>query len=476
MTIAVVNLNDHLPELQSVNRTSLIFLYYPTMGSTLHKIQIMDKDQFELNFEIINSTSLNFYSLRSAWNSCEIILQQTIDFDRQDELIIRVTDDFNNGHFIYIELQVMFLQRTIHFPEIVPQTIDGYVTLPENGSSINFGSLSIENQTNSSIVYYQLLNNELFSLKETTNNRTDLELNTLSSTLVSHQTRLIQYQIQIKALSLNQPILSVPLGYQKKFLLPEQLQSSLKVQNIDVHLWSVDREMLDRTLSILINLTPLSTYEQFLLHSLPIIRENLAQAIGVHLRHVHLYSFERKSSSQIELLLAIIRHPSRLRPPRYIHKKLLYNALKNVTNLFERIDHVESIEKILLNQCQSKSCENNGRCTSHLKLNEQEFDYFSSQSYRRLIPKYQWNIKCLCLNHYHGSRCQYRQDYQSPCASNPCSATERCIEESPTLYVCQCIDEPCQVDEILPETTFDCMNVNSPTCRGKKKRNFSFSH
>ncbi|CAF4518231.1 unnamed protein product, partial [Rotaria magnacalcarata] len=77
--------------------------------------------------------------------------------------------------------------------------------------------------------------------------------------------------------------------------------------------------------------------------------------------HVHIYTFDLKAQHQIELLIAIIRYPSRLRPPRYIHKKLLYNALKNSTHLFVKILHIKSIEKILINQCDLQSCENNGR-------------------------------------------------------------------------------------------------------------------
>jgi hypothetical protein len=120
----------------------------------------------------------------------------------------------------------------------------------------------------------------------------------------------------------------------------------------------------------------------------------------------------------------------------------------------------------MINQCHSNSCENNGRCTSHIKLLNNQYEYFYYNSYQRLIPKYQWNIKCLCLNRFYGQRCQFQQDYQSPCASNPCSPLERCVEESSTLYTCQCIDEPCNFNDILSENTLNCININSPTCRG----------
>ncbi|CAF1632447.1 unnamed protein product [Rotaria sordida] len=130
--------------------------------------------------------------------------------------------------------------------------------------------------------------------------------------------------------------------------------------------------MLECSLSIIIKLNTQTTYEQFIIYSLPLIREYLSDIIGVNIRHVHIYTFVLKNQQQIELLIAIIRYPSRLRP------------LRNL-----------------------KSCENNGRCTSHIK----------------------------------------------------------CIEESSTLYTCQSMDEPCNDNEILLENTLDCININSPTCR-----------
>ena len=448
--------------------TRLVFLYYPSLETMLHQIQVIDKDQSNLTFELIDSSS--FYALQSSFNSSELRLRQSITQDREDHLIIRIWDEKTlfSSSYIDLHLQVIFVQRDIVLPEIIPQVIDGYISFEDNSSTINFGPLIIANQSQYPFIYYNLLPNEHFFLKQISSNQTELHLRPIDPSSQQNKARLIQFQVQLTAIALQQSIPNLALDQKTKLYLPPKLSSEEKVHSIDIHLWSIDREMLDRTLSVIINLNSQSTYEQFLVESLPFIRENLAQLVGVQLRHVHVYTLERKAYNQLELLLAIIRHPSRLRPPRYIHKKLLYNVLKNSTRLFETIVHVKSVENILISQCQTKSCENNGRCTSHLKLITHQYEYFSSHHYQRLIPKYQWNIKCLCLNYYHGTRCQLKQDYQSPCSSSPCSATERCIEESSTLYTCQCIDEPCQSNEILFDKTYDCMNINSPTCRGKR--------
>ncbi len=411
----------------------------------------MNIDQTNLTFEILNNT---FYSIRSLINNTiELILIQPILNDRDDHLIIRLRDNQTSD----LHLHLIYLQPQIIQPKIIPQTIDGYINLDENISMINFGQLMIENQSNYQFIHYNLLSNKYFNLKQISNNQTELYFHSHQPYSQQQKHRLLQFQIELTAIAINQSLPKINFSNNPIIYLPINPKSHF----IDIHLWSIDREMLDRTLSILINLNLQSTYEQFIIESLPLIREHLAEIIGVNLRHVHLYTFDLKSPHQIELLIAIIRYPSRLRPPRYIHKKLLYNALKNSTNLLEKIVHIQSIEKISINQCHSKSCENNGRCTSQIKLNSNQYNYFLYNTYQRLIPKYQWNIKCLCLNYFYGQYCQFKQDYSSPCSSNPCSALERCIDESSTLYSCQCIDEPCHFNEIL----LDCININSPTCR-----------
>ncbi|CAF3595684.1 unnamed protein product [Adineta steineri] len=467
LTIYIGNVNDNHPEILTKNFTTLVYFYQPSVDTVLHRIDIIDKDYSNLTFEIFNNT-FSSYKIQLNGNTTELILLEPILVDHEDNLIIRVWDNDTllSPYYIDLYLRLIYLQRQIELPTILPQTIDGYINLEEQSSRVNFGEIFLQNHSEYKFILYNLISNKNFFLKQISNNQTELYFNSLQqySQQQKHQ-RLLQYQIELTAIAINQSIPNINFSNNTIIYLPTNINSSVKSHSIDVHLWLIDREMLDRTLSILINLNPKSTYEQFIMNSLPLIREHLAAIIGVHIRHVHIYSFNFKNPNQIELLIAIIRYPSRLRPPRYIHKKLVYNVLKNSSNLFEKIPNIKSIEKISINQCQVNSCENNGRCTSHIKLYSNQYDYFYYNTYQRLIPKYQWNIKCLCLNHYYGQHCQFKQDYQSPCSSNPCSSLERCIEESSTLYTCQCIDEPCNYNEIISESTLDCININSPTCR-----------
>ncbi|CAF1436676.1 unnamed protein product, partial [Adineta ricciae] len=469
LTISIRNINDNYPEFLTKNFTTLIYFYHPSVNTVLHKIEIIDKDQSNLTFQILNDT-FSSYKLRQDENGTELILNEPILLDHEDHLIIRVWDNqtLSSAYYVDLYLHIIYLQRQVLLPALIPRTIDGYINLDEKYPQINFGELSLQNQSNYQFVSYNLLANKQFSLKQISNNQTELYFNSYQQQLYSQQQkhqRLLQFQIELTVFAVDQPISNMNFYNNTIIYLPLDIKSHLKAQTIDVHLWSIDREMLDRTISLLVNLDPRSTYEQFIIHTLPLLRENLAVIVGVHMRHVHLYSFDMKTPYQIEILIAVIRYPSRLRPPRYIHKKLLYNVLRNSSNVFEKIPNIKSIEKISINQCHTKSCENNGRCTSQIKLYQNQYDYFYYNTYERLIPKYQWNIKCLCLNHFYGQHCQFKQDYQSPCSSNPCSPLERCIEESSTLYTCQCIDEPCNQNEILPETTLNCININSPTCR-----------
>ncbi|CAF3487208.1 unnamed protein product, partial [Adineta steineri] len=156
--------------------------------------------------------------------------------------------------------------------------------------------------------------------------------------------------------------------------------------------------------------------------------------------------------NQIELLIAVVRSIS----IRYIHKKFLYNLLKNSTNIFE---------KILYNQCQSNPCEHDGYCINYINLLNNQYEYLYYNTYERLIPKYKRNIKCLCKNNYYGEYCQFKEKKQSPCSSNPCLPMERCIELNSTFYTCQCMDELCNYDDIAIENSYECINTNSPTCR-----------
>ncbi|CAF5045676.1 unnamed protein product, partial [Rotaria magnacalcarata] len=417
--------------------------------------------------EILNDT-YSSYKLQTSINQTELILIEPILIDRDDNFIIRLWDNITNLSSFYIDLHIrlIYIQRSIDIATVIPQEIDAYINIEEHYSTLNFGPLFIQNQSEYKFIYYNLIKEEHFFLKRMSNTQVELHFNSLQEYSQQQNHRLLHYQIDLTAIALNQPIPEIKFSTKTIFHLPKHINSQLKSHFIDINLWPIDREMLERSLSVIINLNSQSTYEQFIIASLRPIREHLAEIIGVNINHVHIYTFDLKAQHQIELLIAIIRYPSRLRPPRYIHKKLLYNALKNSTHLFVKILHIKSIEKILINQCDLQSCENNGRCTSQIKLLNNQYEYFYYERYQRLLPKYQWNIKCLCLNHYYGQRCQHKQHYESPCTSNPCSPLERCIEESATLYTCQCIDEPCNYNEVLLENTLDCININSPTCRG----------
>ncbi|CAF3290402.1 unnamed protein product [Rotaria socialis] len=465
-TIQIQNINDNYPEFITKNFTTIVYLFHPSINTVVHIIEAMDKDQSNLTFELLNDT-YSSYKLQTSINQTELSLIEPILIDRDDNFIIRLWDNITNLSSYYIDLHIrlIYIQRSIDIATVIPQEIDAYINIEENYSTLNFGPLFIQNQSEYKFIYYNIIKEEHFFLKQISNTQVELHFNSLQEYSQEQNHRLLHYQIDLTAIALNQPIPEIKFSNNTIIHLPKHMNSQLKSHFIDINLWPIDREMLERSLSVIINLNSQSTYEQFIINSLRPIREYLAEVIGVNINHVHIYTFDLKAQHQIELLIAIIRYPSRLRPPRYIHKKLLYNALKNSTHLFVKIIHIKSIEKILINQCDLKSCENNGRCTSQIKLLNNQYEYFYHERYQRLLPKYQWNVKCLCLNHYYGQRCQHKQHYESPCTSNPCSPLERCIEESATLYTCQCIDEPCNYNEVPLENTLDCININSPTCR-----------
>ncbi len=426
VTIYVRNLNDNPSKFLTENLTTLVYFFYPSINTNLYKIEAIDKDQSNLTFEIINTTS-SIYTLRSSSNSTELILIKPILNDQEDNLIIRLWE--NNIAFSDLYLRLIYLEHQIEFPTIRSQTIEGYINLEDNSSTINLGQLFIQNHSQYEFIYFHLIPNKDFLLKQLSNNQTQLYFKPF------HPSSSIESQIHLTAITSYKPILKINSHNNTKIFFP----STIKHQTINIHLWFINHEMLDRTISLIINLN--TTYEQFIIHNLPLIRQRIAQSIGVTIHHVHIYTHELKSN-QIELLISILSSTS----VRYIHKKLLYNTLINSTN-------------ISFNQCQSNSCENNGHCSSYITLLNNQYKYLYSNTYQYLIPKYQWNIKCLCKNSYYGERCQFKQ---SPCSSNPCLPMEKCIEQSPTLYSCQCLNQSCNYEEI----SMECININSPTCRG----------
>ncbi len=428
-------MDDQSSEFLKESFTTLLYLFYPLMNTIVYKIEGIDEYQSNLTYEIFNDT-FSSYNLRISSNLTELILNKSILYNREDNLIIHFWN--NENFFLILYLRLIYLQYEIQFPKILIQTIDGYINSQENISMIKLGQLFIKNHSQYQFIYFNLISNKHFFLKQLSNNQAELYFHSF------HQSSFQEFQIDLTAIALSESIPEIDFSNNTKVFFP----SITKSQSIDIHLWPINHEMLDRTISLIININSNTTYEQFILHNLPLIQENLARIIGVNIHHIHIYTFELKEN-QIELLVAVLRSTSQ----RYIHKKFLYNLLKNSTNIFE---------KILLNQCQSNSCENNAHCTSHISLLHNQYNYFYSNTYQRLIPKYQWNTKCLCKNSYYGERCQFKQDKYSPCSSNPCLPIEKCIEQSSTLYSCQCEDDLCIIKH-----SFECININSPTCRGE---------
>ncbi|CAM4917237.1 unnamed protein product [Rotaria socialis] len=438
LTIHVRNLNDNSPEFLTENFTRLLYLFYPSMNTILYKIDFIDKDQSNLTYEIINDIS-STYTLRTYSDSIELLLNRPILNNRQDNLIIRIWDD--NIFFSDLDLSIIYLHDEIDFPTITSQTIQGYINFEENFLPINLGQLFIENHAQYEYIHFNLIADKNFFLKQLSNNQTELYFKSL------HQTASTEYRIRLTVMAIPKPIPGLVLQNNTQIFFP----SNIQFQTINIQLRSIYRDMLDRTISLLINIPSNLTYEQFIIHNLSSIRQHLAEITDVNIDHVHIYAHELKQN-QIELLVSILHSISK----HYIHKKVLYNQLKSSTNIFE---------KILLNQCDANSCENNAHCTSYISLLYNQYKYFYSNTYQSLIPKYQWNIKCLCMNSFYGERCELKHDKQSPCSSNPCSLMERCIEESSTLYSCQCVNELCNDNIVLDDNSFECINVNSPTCR-----------
>lgn len=440
LTVHIRNLNDNPPEFLTENSTTLFYPFFPSVDTLLYRIEATDRDQSSLSFTLL-SNPRSSYLLRPSFNTTELILAQSVTQAHEDDLIVRVSD--NQLLFSELHLRIVYDGRPMEPVSIISRTIDGYVNPRGNALSLKIGQLLVHNDSHYEHLYFDLLPNKFFFLRRLSNSETELHLNTSA---YSASTSL---QVSLSVFALSAPAPKFPLDNRTKIFLPP----TVTPQIIHVHLWPISTEMLNRTVSLVLKLDANDTYEHFLIHRLPFVRQELAEMLSVQLHQVHVYAFDLQQD-QIELLVAV----SRSTTARYIHRAIVYNMLKNFTHRFERI---------LLNQCQNNPCENNALCTSHMTLLPERYQYVHFDATQRLVPKYEKTVNCLCANSNYGQFCQFKQNKQSPCSSNPCSPMERCVEQSATLYTCQCTGELCAYDYDALENSLECINANSPTCRGE---------
>ncbi|CAF4778566.1 unnamed protein product, partial [Rotaria sp. Silwood2] len=267
LTISIHNVNDNNPEFLSKNLTTILYLSYPSLNTIIHTIEIINKDQLNLNIEILNDT-YSSYKLQTSLNITELILIDSIIIDRDDNLIIRLWNNNNNNNKSYymdLYIRLIYVQHSIDYPIIIPQTIDGYINLEENISLINFGQLFIQNQSDYKFIYFNLKLHEHFYLKQLSNQHIELYYNSSLQKYSQQQQkyRLLQYQIELNVIAINQSIPEIDYSHNTIIHFTKNNYSLLKTHFIDIHLWPIDREMLERSLSIIINLNSQTTYEHF---------------------------------------------------------------------------------------------------------------------------------------------------------------------------------------------------------------------
>ena len=408
------------PERSSKNEHTFLYLFYPETNATVHRIQTVGHDPSVWTYRILTTTS-SFYTLMASNQSIDVVLLQSIVHDREDRLIIRMWDPHTPSASPTIDTHLHFIYRRSHleFPAILPHRIDGYVNHDDTYSIINLGRLFVTDQARYPLVHFHLPTHDYFFLKPISKNLTALHM-----TSVSQQSSL-KYRLNLTAVAIHESIIELNSLHRATVILP----SMIETHTLDVDLLPVDRSMLEQTILLIFHVQPELSHEQFIRNNLPMVQERIADLLGVQPEDALLYSFEFKRNS-MELLLAVTNHSSTV-TRRFIGKDRIYSMLQESTDVFD---------EILLDLCQSSTCNHHGRCQSSLELLTNRYDYFSYHRHRRLLPKHQWNTVCSCERGHYGSHCQFEHAIVSPCTSTECST--------------------------MP-TTFECINRNSPTCRGR---------
>ena len=386
----------------------------------MHRIQTRGHDPSHFTYRILTNTS-SFYRLITSNHSIDVVLRQPIVHDREDQVIIRLWSPYSSSPSPSADIHLRFVYRRSHsdYPAVLPHRIDGYVNREDTYSMINLGRLFVTDQTSYPLIHFHLPTNKHFFLKRSSVNHTALYMNSVS------QEPALKYSLNLTAVNVRASMSAFNFLHRTTVILPPMFES----YSLDVHLFSVDRSMLDQTIVLLFHIRPDLSHEHFIRNNLSLIHARISDILGVQSEDVHLYSFEFKRNS-LELLLAVTNHSSMF-TRGYIPRDRIYSMLQDSSDTFD---------EILLDPCRSTTCNHNGRCQSSIELLSNRYDYFSYHKHRRLLPKFQWNITCSCHDHHHGPRCQFKREGISPCMSNDC----------PSMT-----------------TTFECINRNSPTCRGR---------
>ena len=401
------------------------------MNTILYQIST---DQSTDSHEILANASLP-YRLERSSRSVDLILTETIARDREDHLVLRFSHSNTTRSSDDLHVRLVYAHRPIESPRIFPQTIEGYVPLQDAHSPVLLGPLLVGNHSHYPFVFFRLDSNEHAYLKQLSGNHTELYLNP-----VRHD----RFQLQLTAMAINDSLHEIDFHDETVVFLPPTLPR----QTIDIHLRPISRDMLDQTVPLAVRLDPQSTYDQWLTTNLSFVRRYLAERTAVDIHRVHVYA-TAFNDMRIELLLTIDNDSLDLAVnTRFMRSDAVERLLKGAKNL-------------LFDPCHSHACETNGSCTSSIHLQSDQYERVTSGAYRRLLPKYRWNLTCIERN-----ESRETQDH-SPCSSDPCLATERCIERSAHLYACQCNDAACYVHDQPVETNVECLNRNSPLCRGR---------
>ncbi|CAF0974726.1 unnamed protein product [Rotaria sordida] len=102
LTIYIDNINDDYPEFLTKNFTTVLYLFYLSINTIINTMEIINNDQLNLNFEILNDTYSSYKLQSSLKNFTEIILINSIITDHEDNLIIRLSNNNNNNNSTYL--------------------------------------------------------------------------------------------------------------------------------------------------------------------------------------------------------------------------------------------------------------------------------------------------------------------------------------------------------------------------------------
>uniref|UniRef100_A0A8R1DPU5 Uncharacterized protein n=1 Tax=Caenorhabditis japonica TaxID=281687 RepID=A0A8R1DPU5_CAEJA len=209
------------------------------------------------------------------------------------------------------------------------------------------------------------------------------------------------------------------------------------VSYVEVHVSSIDNDIIDHAVSIRIRAM---SVDEFLHNHVDNFRRIISHNLNLHENSIQLVSVQaakyddyqrtkRDVPSDVEILLTAQRgHGRGYLKPDHVYSRLKsdfqnLNAQKGLLNF-----------KLTTEMCTTGACLR-GECREMIDMIEDEWTYFSTDTFSFVAPFHVRRAKCLCPDGFGGKRCESEMN---ECSKSPCEHWQICVPSRNETFECIC--------------------------------------